>query len=173
MIVSSVAPPIKLVEVRPHRDAGLDLELDAVLGHGVERLAARARVGAVDHLRIDARLHGLEHVAAGQVDGRGPLEVESRIVLALLAAIIARITQRHVAAGQVVGLERLAGDAGLFASSPACTAMILLRTMTFGIHLAERHAHQIEDADAGAGRDRLNPEPEVAGEDRQERSNRR
>ena len=37
------------------------------------------------------------------------------------------------------------------------------------VHLAERHPQQVEDADAGAGRDRLNPQPKVAGEDREER----
>ena len=43
MIVSSVAPPISWFEVGPHRHAGLDLELDAVLGDGVERLARLRR----------------------------------------------------------------------------------------------------------------------------------
>ena len=69
----------QLVEVRPHGDAGLHLELNAVLGDGVERLAAcRVLRRAVDHLGIDARLHGLEHVAAGQVDGGGQLEDRGR-----------------------------------------------------------------------------------------------
>ena len=36
------------------------------------------------------------------------------------------------------------------------------------VHLAERHPQQVEDADAGAGRDRLNPQAKVAGEDREE-----
>ena len=37
------------------------------------------------------------------------------------------------------------------------------------IHLAKRHPQQVEKADAGAGRDRLNPQAEVAGEDGKER----
>ena len=37
MIVSSVAPPISWSQVGPHGDAGLHLQLDAVLGDGVER----------------------------------------------------------------------------------------------------------------------------------------
>ena len=37
------------------------------------------------------------------------------------------------------------------------------------VHLAEGHPQQVEDADAGAGRDRLNPQAEVAGEDREQR----
>ena len=41
MIVSSVAPPIELIQVGPHRDSGFDLELNAVFCHGVERFARR------------------------------------------------------------------------------------------------------------------------------------
>ena len=37
-------PADQLVQVGPHRDPGLDLQLDAVLGHAVERFAA-ARCG--------------------------------------------------------------------------------------------------------------------------------
>ena len=33
-------------------------------------------IGAVDHFRIHAGLHGVEHVAAGQVDGGRAVEVE-------------------------------------------------------------------------------------------------
>ena len=40
------------------------------------RLADFVRVGAVDHFGIDAGLHGFEHVAAGQVDGGGAVEVQ-------------------------------------------------------------------------------------------------
>ena len=83
-------PADQLSQVGPHRHPGLDLQLDAVLRHAVERLPAAAAAGAVDHLGIDAGLHGLQHVAAGQVDGRGQLEVRSS--LALLAATSARIT---------------------------------------------------------------------------------
>ena len=39
--------------------------------------------------------------------------------------------------------------------------------MIAGVDLAEGHAQQVEDADAGAGGLRLDPEAEVAGEDRQ------
>ena len=39
-------------------------------------LAARVGVGAVDHLGIDAGLDGVEHVAAGQVDGGGAVEIQ-------------------------------------------------------------------------------------------------
>ena len=51
---------------------------------------------------------------------------------------------------------------------PACTAMIFDRTMTFGIDLSQRHSDQVPDHHVGAGRDGLNPEPEVAREDRED-----
>ena len=51
---------------------------------------------------------------------------------------------------------------------PACTAMILLRTITRRIDLAKGHAQQVEDADAGPRGHALDPEAEVAGEDREE-----
>ena len=91
MTVSSVAPPIScLMLVRTVTRARI-LQLDAVAGNGAERRLFRfLRIGAVDHFRIDARLHGVEHVAAGQVDGRCAIEVE--IDVARCAAMIALIT---------------------------------------------------------------------------------
>ena len=62
------------LDVRPDRHAGLGPELNAVLGHGVDGLLALFRIGAVDHLRIDAGLNRVEDIASGQVDGRGRLE---------------------------------------------------------------------------------------------------
>ena len=66
-------------------------------------LPARARVGARDDLGIDAGLHGLQHVAAGQVDRRGPL-VRQRDVGAVGGDQRADDV-RHIAAGQVMGLQ--------------------------------------------------------------------
>ena len=51
MIVSSVGTADQPVDVGADGDPGLHLELDAVLGHAVDRLPALGRVGAVDHLR--------------------------------------------------------------------------------------------------------------------------
>ena len=108
MIVSSRRPADQPLQVGPHGDAGLHLELNAVLGDGVERAAAAA--GAVDHLGIDAGLHRFEHVAAGQVDG-GRLAEREADDLGLVGGDQRANHQRHVAAGQVVGLQGLAGDA--------------------------------------------------------------
>ena len=61
------------VEVGADGHLGFHLELNAVLGDPVDRLAARRRVRAGDDLGIDAGLDGLEHIAARQVDRRGSL----------------------------------------------------------------------------------------------------
>ena len=71
MIVSSVAPPMSCCRFARTVTRALHLELDAVLGHGVERLPRPAAGRAIDHFGIDAGLHGFEHIAAGQVDGGG------------------------------------------------------------------------------------------------------
>ena len=102
-------PADQLLQVRPHRHPGLDLHLDAVLGDAVEGFAAGAPRGAVDHLGIDAGLHGLQHVAAGQVDGGRQLEIQFELGLA--GGDQRPDHQRHVAAGQVVGLQALGGHA--------------------------------------------------------------
>ena len=68
---------------------------------------------AIDHLGIDAGLHRFQHVTAGQVDGRGQLETEIDR-LGLVGGDDGPNHQRHVAAGQVMGLKRPAGDAGRF-----------------------------------------------------------
>ena len=129
----------QLIQVRPHRDAGFDFELNAVLGHGVERFCLpEPRARAVDHFGIDARLHGFEHVAAGQVDGRGQLEIEVDR-LGLVGGDDRADHQRHVAAGQVVGFERLAGDAGRFAQA-GLHGHDLAAHDHLGIDLAEGHA---------------------------------
>ena len=99
-------PADQLLQVGPDRDAGLDLHLDAVFGDAVERSRPLLARGAIDHLGIDAGLHGLQHVAAGQVDGRGQLEVEFELGLA--GGDQRPDHQRHVAAGQVMGFQALA-----------------------------------------------------------------
>ena len=82
----------QLLDVGAHRDAGLCDQLDAVLGHG-------GHGRRVDHLGVDRHLHGLEHVAARQVDGRRHLEVEHDIGLLGRHEGVHHV--RHVAAGQI------------------------------------------------------------------------
>ena len=55
------------VDIRAHRHARLDLELDAVL-------CDRRDDRCLDDLRIDAHLHRLQDVAPREVDGRAALE---------------------------------------------------------------------------------------------------
>ena len=99
-------PADELIEVRPHRDAGLHFELNAVLGDGVERRPLAVLRRAIDHARINARLHGFQNISPGQVDRRGPLEVQVDD-LRLAGGDHRANHQRHVAAGQVMGFERL------------------------------------------------------------------
>jgi hypothetical protein len=78
-------------DVGTDRDAGLGLQLDAVLGDGVDGRAGAGLGGAVDDLGVHRGLHGVEDVAAGEVDGgRGvPRQFDLR---ALRAAIMALMT---------------------------------------------------------------------------------
>ena len=50
---------------------------------------------------------------------------------------------------------------------PAWTAMILLRTITAAIDLAELHANQIENPDPCPGQQRLDPKAEELGKNEQ------
>ena len=98
-------PADQPLELGPHRHAGLGPELNAVAADGVEGLPALGRVGAVDDLRIDAGLDGVEDVAAGQVDGGGRLP--RQVDAGLVGGDDRRGRLRHVAAGQVVRLQVL------------------------------------------------------------------
>ncbi len=129
-----------------------------------ERACGLVPRGAVDDLRIDAGLHGLEHVAAGQVDGRGLLE--GQVELGLVGGDDRLDHQGHVAAGQVVGFEALAGDPFGVAQS-GLHGHDLRADDHLRVDLAERHPQEVEDPDPRPGRLRLDPEAEVANEDRQ------
>ena len=168
MIVSSVAPPINCLKLARTVTRALTFNWMPFLATASSDSLPHAAARAIDHLGIDAGLHGFEHVAAGQVDGRGQLEVEIDR-LGLGGGDERADHQRHVAAGQVMGFERLAGDAVLVADA-RLHRHDLAADDDGRIDLAKGHAQQVEDADARAGRDRLDPEAEVAGEDRQSRS---
>ena len=101
-------PADQAVELGPHRHPRPGLELDAVLADAVERLLALGRVGAVDDLGIDADLDGLEHVAAGQVDGGG--HAPGQVHAGLVGGDDRGRHLRHVAARQDVGLHLLRRD---------------------------------------------------------------
>ncbi len=65
------------MQIGAHGDPGSHLEFNAILGDRAQGvLATGGRIGAIDHFRIDAGLHGVEHVAAGKIDCRGAIEVQ-------------------------------------------------------------------------------------------------
>jgi len=67
----------QLFEVRADGNARPGTELNAVAADGAQRsFGIGLRIGAVDDLGIDARPDGIEHVAAGQVDRGGAVEVQ-------------------------------------------------------------------------------------------------
>ena len=103
MIVSSVAPPTRRSMFV--RTVTLAFTLSWMPFLATPSIVCRPwrRVGAGDDLGVDARLHGLEHVAAGEVDRRGAL-VRQRDVGAV-GGDQGADDVGHVAAGQVVRLE--------------------------------------------------------------------
>jgi hypothetical protein len=111
-------------------------------------------------------LHGVEDVATRKINRRGPLERELDD-FRLAGGDHRADHQRHVAAGQVVGLQRLGADFFFFIEA-GLHGHDLAADDHRRVHLAEPHPHQIDHADAGPRHDRLDPQPREAGEDRQE-----
>ena len=134
----------ELLDVGAHGDTGFGDELDAVLGHG-------GHGGRVDDLGVDGGLHGLQHVAAGEVDGRGGLEVEVHV--GLVGADEGVDHGGHMAAGQVVGLEVVLLDlqAGLGGRNHVVDNHR-------GRHFAEAHEDELHKVDVHAGDDGLEPD---------------
>ena len=83
---------------------------------------------------------------------------------ARLAAISARTTFGHVAAGQVVGLQAPGRHAVLLAEA-RLQGHDLRADDDVRVHLAERHADQLDDADVGLGDLGLDPEVEILREE--------
>ena len=122
------------------------------------------RIGAIDHFGIHARLHGVQHVAAGQVDGRRAIEVE--IDVGPVRGDDRPDHARHVAAGQVMGLEPLRGDAGRGSlPMPACMAMIFDCTIDPSVDLTKAHRDQPQQADLGIGHVGLKPQVAIGQHD--------
>ena len=91
----------QLPDVGTHRYAGLGYQLYTVLGHGGNRRG-------VDYLGVYRHLHSLEHVAAGQVDGR--CHLEAQVDVGFRGRYEGVNHAFYVTAGQVVSLEFVAGD---------------------------------------------------------------
>jgi hypothetical protein len=152
--------------IRADGDAGPDLEFHAVFRHGRERRFAAGAIGAVDHLRVDARLHGIKNVAAGQVDGAGAVEVE--VEVGAMGGDEGPDHTRHVAAGEVVGLEAASRDV---AADSRLRGHDLRLHDRAGIHLAQAHAQELEKRDGRLRPEGLKPELPVV-EDQQEQRER-
>ncbi len=96
------------VQVGADRHAGAGLHLNPVQRNAVHGRAPLFRVRAVNHLRLHARLHRVEHVASGQVNRARAIEVQ------LDVRLVGRDQRGHhvldVPAGQVVRLQLLRAE---------------------------------------------------------------
>ena len=134
----------QLLDIGAYGDARLGDQLDAVLRHGRDGRG-------VDDLGVNRHLHGLEHVAAGQVDGRGHLEVQGDV--GLVGGDERHHDLRHVAAGEVVGFQLVgleresgfrAGDEGHHDGA--------------GIHAPPAHQHELDEGYVHPGQEGLEPQ---------------
>ena len=164
MIVSSVAPPISCWRLVRTVTRARILQFDAVPGDGREgRFAAGAVSGQSITFGIDARLHRVEHVAAGQVDGAGPVEVE--VEVGPLGGDQRPDHPRHVTAGEVVGLEL----AGVDVSEARLGGHDLGLDDRAGVDLAQAHAQQFEEGHLGLRPVGLEPELPIVEQQQQHR----
>ncbi len=151
-------PADQLLDVRANRHPSANLQLHAVFGDGAQGGPLRPLgVGAVDHLRIDARLHGVEHVAAGQIDGRRAVEIQ--VDVGAVGGDDRLDDVRHAAAGQIMRFEPLRADAGLFFPADArLHGHDLAEHDHFGVDAAEAHADQAQQTNVGARHVRAEPD---------------
>ena len=91
----------QLVDVGAYGDTGFRYQLDTVFGYG-------GHGWRVDYLRIDGSLHGLEHVAAGQVYGRGLFK--RQVDVGFRCRNQGMYHALHMSARHVVGFQIVAGD---------------------------------------------------------------
>lgn len=131
-------------DIRTHGHARLGAKLDAVLrNRGDDR--------RFDDLRVDAHLHGLQHVAARQIDGARFREVE-------LDVRAARGNQRGNHAVEVAAREKMRFH---FADLHIQPGLFRLNQRPDDLcrgHAADTHAHQRKDGNMHAGSQRGNPQ---------------
>ena len=134
------------VDVGAHRHPREGQELDAVLGH-------RRHLGGRDHLGIDAHLHRLEDIAAGQVDRRRLLvgERDSRLV----GGDEGVDHPLHVAPGEEVTLQVVGAEL-----NPRLVRADQRQHDGPGIDPAKAHAEQGEERHPDTGKEGGQPEPE-------------
>src|SRR5690606_1034051 len=111
-------------------------QLDAVLGDGGD-------VRRLDDARVDGHAHGVQHVAAGEVDGGGP--VEGQRDARLVGGDEGVHHPIHVPTGQVVGFELVLVhlDAGLVRFDERQDDPV-------GWHAAQPHRNEAYEADLDA-----------------------
>src|SRR5262249_306865 len=141
-------------------DPGAGLELNAVLADAVKSRTALGRIGAVDHLRIDADHDRVEDVATGEVDGGG--NAPGQIEAGLVTGDNPRDRFLQLGAGQdrLFGVRRRNLDAGLPQGD-------LLPHDHGVIDVQQLHADHVEDANLGTRQEALNPQLHEAEEDQQ------
>ncbi len=135
------------LDVGPQRHARDGTHLDAVLGDGRDRRR-------LDDLGVDRHLDGLEHVAAGQIDGGRALE--GQVDVGLVGRDQRLDNALHVPPGEVVRLEqrRRQEDARLVGRDQ--------RQDDLGRgHVAQPHPDEVaEELHVHTGRDCGHPQPQ-------------
>ena len=149
-------------DVRADRHARLGEHLDPVLRHGRDLGLARGGIGTVDHLGGHAGAHGVQEVAASEVDAGGGAEVQ---VDAGAVGGDQRAHDAHdVAPGQKVRLEVALVDPGDARLDQVDACVDDDRRGD----APQAHRHHVEEPHAGARQDRADVEVGVAQEDEQE-----
>jgi hypothetical protein len=102
----------------------------------------------------------IEHVATGEIDGRGLVEIQ--IDVGTLGGDDGVDHARHVTTSEVVGFEPAGGNAILGVGSDSCLhGHDLAIDDDSGIHLPQPHADEAPHAHPGVGHEGLQPEFEV------------
>ena len=153
----------QLLQVRADRHPGSNAQFHAVLGDGAERrLAAAARIGTIDDLRMDAGPHRIHHIASRQVDGRRSIEVQ--VDVRPMRRDDGMDHVHHVAARQIMSLQARRADAGAAIDVQAGLRGHDLRLHDDPrVHLAKSHAHQARKTHVGVRHERLKPQLAVDG----------
>ena len=132
------------LDVGAHGHAGLGAQLDTVLGHS-------GHGGRFNHLGQHAHLHGLEHVAAGQVDGAGG--GEAQVDAGLLGGNQGVDDALDVTARQEVGFQHIGGHV-----QPGLPGFDVGVHDLLGRDAAEPHTDQGADLHRRAGRPGVDPQ---------------
>ena len=116
----------QLVYIGTHRNAGFGYELNTIFGHSCHG-------GCVYYFRIDTRLHSLEHIAAGQVDGGSFFKREVDVGLRCRHQRMHHAL--HVSARHVVGFKVVARHG----AQPGLVCLDKARHDDAGRHITNAH----------------------------------